>query len=67
MCTTVLHSLHVRLSFWDVAASSSPRKRREMTKVKVLCTTRTLDDNVSVVSIDINSVHCSLNNGPRKN
>ena len=47
----------MRFSVWRIFLLSSPRQRSELMKVWVLWTTKALDDNFSVVSLDNNSIH----------
>ena len=55
-----LHALHVRFTFWYISLPSSPKCRREMTKLKFLWRTLAQDDEFSVLSLRFQPTHTSL-------
>ena len=55
-----LHALHVRFTFLYISLLSSPKRRREMTKFKVLWSTLAHDDEFSFLSLRFQPTHTSL-------
>ena len=55
-----LHALHVRFTFRYIFLLSSPKRRREMTKCKVLWATLAHGDEFSFLSLRFQTTHTSL-------
>ena len=55
-----LRALHVRFTFWYISLPSSPKRRREMTKFKVLWRTLAHDEEFSILSLRLQPTHTSL-------